>query len=61
MGASGARGTVGATGNGVYYTAASHGRRLAAHQGHCDPLGFLIGLATLWVMARTLWGVVTGG
>ena len=37
-----------------------HARRLAAHQGHCDLLGFLMGLATLWVMARTLWGVATG-
>ena len=25
---------------------------LAAHQGHADPLGFLLGLASLWVFLR---------
>jgi hypothetical protein len=38
-----------------------HGRRLAAHQGHADPLGFVLGLAILWVFMRTVWGIVTGG
>ena len=38
-----------------------HARRLAAHQGHADgadPVSFLIGLAVMWVVARTLWGLI---
>ena len=64
IGSSGMRATFGLPGSGLFYTAVSHGGRLAAHTGHAqptDPISFLMGLAILWVMARTLWGVVAGG
>jgi hypothetical protein len=34
-----------------------HGRRLAAHQDQADPLGFLLGLAIMWVFLRTVWAL----
>jgi hypothetical protein len=61
IGSSGARATVGVTGTGLFYTAASHGRRLAAHQGHFDPIGTLLGLAILWVFVRGVWGLMWSG
>jgi hypothetical protein len=61
IGSSGARATVGATGTGLFYTAASHGHRLAVHQGHADPLGFLLGLAVMWVFVRGVWGLMWSG
>jgi hypothetical protein len=46
----------------VYYSVPlSHGRRLAAHQGHADPLGFLLGLAIMWVFVRGVWGLMWSG
>jgi hypothetical protein len=38
-----------------------HARRLAAHEGHFDPLGSLLGLAIMYVMLRTLWAVMWNG
>jgi hypothetical protein len=38
-----------------------HARRLAAHQGHAGPLGFLLGLAIMWVFLRTVWGLMWSG
>jgi hypothetical protein len=35
--------------------------RLAAHQGHADPLGFLLGLAIMWVFVRTAWAPAWSG
>jgi hypothetical protein len=35
-----------------------HGRRLAAHHGHANPLGLLLGLAILWVFVRGVWGLL---
>jgi hypothetical protein len=35
--------------------------RLAAHEGHFDPLGSLLGLAIMYVMARTFWAVMWNG
>jgi hypothetical protein len=61
VGASGARATVGATGTGLFYTAASHGQRLAAHQGHFDPIGTLLGLAIIWVFLRGVWALAWSG
>jgi hypothetical protein len=60
-GASGTRATVGLPGSGLFYSAASHSRRLAAHQGHADPLGFLLGLAIMWVFVRGVWGLMWSG
>jgi hypothetical protein len=33
----------------------------AAHQGHADPLSFLLGLAILWVFVRGVWALAWSG
>jgi hypothetical protein len=38
-----------------------HGRRLAAQQGHADPLSFLLGLAIMWVFVRGVWALAWSG
>jgi hypothetical protein len=38
-------------------------RHVVRHQGHAepfDPISFVIGLAILWAVVRTCWGLVTG-
>jgi hypothetical protein len=38
----------------------SHGRRLAAHQGHGDWFDTLVGLAIMWVFLRVCWALAWG-
>jgi hypothetical protein len=44
-----------------YSVPLGHARRLAAHEGHFDPLGTLLGLVIVYVMLRTLWAVMWNG
>jgi hypothetical protein len=42
----------------------SHGRRLAAHQGHAEQgswLAALVGLAIMWVFLRVVWALAWAG
>jgi hypothetical protein len=37
------------------------GFRLAAHQGHADPVSFVLGLAIMWVFLRGVWALAWSG
>jgi hypothetical protein len=43
-----------------YSVPLGHARRLAAHQSHADPLGFVLGLAIIWVFMRGVWALARG-
>jgi hypothetical protein len=37
-----------------------HGRRLAAHRGHADPIGFLVGCVIIYAVVMMVWALAHG-
>jgi hypothetical protein len=37
-----------------------HGRRLAAHRGHADPIGFLVGCVIIYAFVMMVWALAYG-